>query len=317
VSTVRDDARRTLEKKRQAVTRAAEALARAKDELARAVDDLVELVSEVAIASGPSPSPASAKQKYFRYRRKVIGGMLSAGKSEDEIASALGVPVELVRADSTFRGSTTKALTPEETKSGGRPEDKAGVGDGSLEILARPLRFPPESREPGWKRKRVMELYLEGKARADIADELDMSRESVGSHIMALREQGLLPPVEMALREQGLLPPVESGPAPEPCPAVDEDVATDLEYEGDSIEDLRTEVIRQQAGQRSKAAQLATTTSLGHEHSVLVDRMGDGLASAVGSDHVHNVYRFVVGRANGHTHDLRVPSPVTPIDGKQ
>lgn len=116
-----------------------------------AVDDLIESVAEMTAALGmPVPSDRGAKMRSQHHRHIEIRDLLAEGKSDDEIAVALGVSVELVRSDITCikkleserAGRLTDLKVPE---SGDRLASQEGGGEGSRGVLARPPRFPPET----------------------------------------------------------------------------------------------------------------------------------------------------------------------------
>lgn len=318
MSTALDEIKREIEELKKKVALAEEernkVIAQADENLARAKKELEEFVAEVAATLGLRVhSERGAKIRSAHVRRRFVLEMLEAGKGEEEIAASLGVPLDLVQTDiAAIKKRTPSPENPEKTSDDASKDDGNDGDNGddeaddedvgvveSREATAgrtnRTLRQPPEANEHGWKRRRVLEMYREGKTRGEIAEELDVSRDCVGSHITALRSQGLLPDPSEASKNGDIS-------------ASEKDADDGRAYEGDSIIDLRAEVGRQQAGQRTKAARLDTTACLSHTHNVLVDRMGDGVAQKGEYDHEHKVYRFVVGRAKDHTHDLKIPS---------
>jgi len=110
------------------------------------------------------------------------------------------------------------------------------------------------------------------------------------------------------LRKDGLIQPrVPQQPA--------EDTAEPSEAEleggdgdgGSALDKLRGEVMRQQAGVRSKPVHLNTAITRSHVHRVIVDRMGDGSTQPDESKHVHRIYRFVMSQADGHSHGITIP----------
>ena len=163
--------------------------------------------------------------------------------------------------------------------------------------------MPPEDGKKGWKRERVLALHLEGKSKVDIASYMDISPESVSTHLSVLRRQGRLPSRGTSSSSDDL----QHHPAPSGEESSDDD------DDGDSVQDLREEVARQQGGDRNKTSRLAVVTHDEHEHVAVVDRMGDGQTTPDPTGHQHKIYRFVVGGALGedsvHRHGLLAKEP--------
>jgi DNA-binding transcriptional ArsR family regulator len=240
--------------------------------LAKARADVNAYVAKVAEALGlPNPAAREEKRQETLKLRKQIKDLLATGAKPDEVLSQVGGDREAVRAivDKLMGG----------TKDASKPQ----------------LRMSPEAGERGYKRDRVLALYLEGKTRTEIAEALDISKDSVNAHITQLRNAGKLP------KSEDGAPTASDGQQT----SGDEDGGDD----GDSLEDLRAEVARQQGGQRSKAARLAVIEHAGHGHAAVVDRMGDGVTQPDVTGHQHKVYRFVVGGTSGHQHGLLAKEP--------
>lgn len=305
-----------LAERRQRVTQLEEAHAKLleKSEVAvaearRLVDDYVAKIAE---ALGlPNPVAREAKRIETLRVRKQVWDLFKGGKLAEEIAAELGVELPVVE-EMVAKLKNRLAKSGQYGKDGGKDDEEGGEegGDendddrgekpGSPGASSRPLRLPPEAGRRGWKRERVRVLYLEGKTRGEIADELGIDKSSVGSHIFQLQRAGLLEKTDDS-------PPAGSQQGTEPEPAPDDD-------DGDSVQDLREEVARQQGGNRNQPARLPTTEVAEHDHVALVDRMGDGETVPDENGHRHKIYRFVVGGSRGegtevHRHGLLAKDP--------
>ena len=198
--------------------------------------------------------------------------------------------------------------------------DEEKIDEAEVKGSAQP---PPEpevpAASPTSKRDPVLQLSLQGKSVDEIAAALGMARTSVRSYQSWWRRRGELPPYQSAAPGPKGPDPVTPPAAPDSPPpaALDagddqepdaevEDAAATLEPSPATVDELRAEVDRQQAGQKSKTVFLATTRARKHDHQVKVDRFGDGNTVPDGSGHVHRVARFVVMTAHGHPHDLIV-----------
>lgn len=248
-----------LAEKRQKVKDCDQALAKAKAE----VD---AYVAKVAEALGlPNPVAREEKRQTTLAARKRVRSLLADGKTTAEI-------IDIVMAGegaSKFDAETIGEMVVKLQKPTGQ--------DATPE--SRPLRQAPESGERGYKRERIRQLFLEGKSRVEIAEELGIDKTNVNAHITQLRNSGKLP-------------------RPEDVAAAGDD------DDGDSIEDLREEVTRQQGGKRSAVARLSMIEQSGHVHVAVVDRMGDGVTQPDETGHQHRVCRFVLSMAAGHQHGL-------------
>lgn len=280
-----------------------EVVERSRRELEAARAGVDEYVAKIAEALGlPNPAHKLAKRLAAMRQNKKIRKLAAAGRSKPEIAADLGVGVQVV----------------EDVLGKGEDDDDEGDGEGNLgsgETGAanppggRSLRLPPESNKKGWKRERVRALFLEGKVPSEIADDMDISADSVRTHIAMLRRDGRLPLAGGA-----------SAPAPRAeAPGEPESGGEDEGGDGDGVDDLREEAARQQGGRRSRQVRLATTAEQArgeeddHEHVAAVDRMGDGVTVPDDTGHQHQIHRFVVGGAAGHRHGLlaKEPPPVS------
>lgn len=249
------------------------------DEAKGAVD---EYVSKIAAALGlPDPAARERRRQETILLTKTIKARMSEGASADEIVDSV---------------TTTSVSVGEETVRAiiSKLNGKRATGDDK----AKPLRLPPEAGEKGWKREKVRTMFLEGKTRGEIADALDTTKDCVNSHIAALRTSGRLPTGSI-------------GGAATPPPAQVDPTGLDGadDGDGDSLEDLRTEVARQQGGSRSKAATLAVSFFSDHDHTAVVDRMGDGVTQPDATGHQHRIFRFVSSVAAGHQHGLLAREP--------
>ena len=297
-----------LAERRQRVTQLEEAHARVVEkgeaavaEARRQVDDYVAKIAE---ALGlPNPVAREAKRMETLRLRKQVWDLHKAGKQSEEIAAELGVELAAVepvvaklRERMAKSGQYGRNGSEKGGENGGDDEDTGAGGSA-------PLRQPPGAGQKGYKRNRVRELYLEGRTRGEIADELDISKECVNSHLGALRRQGLI-------ESDGAEPPAGGAQPAGSTQEGDDDGGDD----GDSVQDLREEVARQQGGNRNQPARLPTTEVAEHEHVALVDRMGDGETVPDEGGHRHKVYRFVVGGSRGegtevHRHGLLAKEP--------
>lgn len=298
-TTVLEELRSEVSKSRKRVEECSERLARvrveaekameracskAEQELARAKKEHDDLVSRIAVELG-LPDPVARERKRLetlRHKRlrKKVAELLAQGKNVHEIHAELGLDRTAEQLD-----FLKKLISEVEGEKAAR--DVTGTG------ADKPLRLPPEAGQRGWKRERVRVLYLEGKSRSEIADELEIDKTCVGSHLNALVRAGRLS-LEKSPEKPG-----------EPAKRVGEG---DDSEAGDSLQDLRDEAARQQGGNRNKSVRLATTThsdeDADHDHAAVVDRMGDGVTVPDDTEHQHRVYRFVVGGAAGHRHGL-------------
>lgn len=262
-----------------------EVVARCQRELEQAQAEVSQYVGMIAEALGlPNPAVREAKRMETLRLRKLVKKLHATGQEAAEIAAKIGAPLEDVI--SIVDKIVAKQGGGDEGDSG-QPEEESG----KKPLPGKPLRLPPEAGQKGWKRERVRTLYLEGKVIGEVADAMDISKESVYTHINILRRLGRLP-----AKENGT--PTAPG-APRSPEADDGD-----DESGDSIADLREELARQQGGNRNAAGRMPTT--LGgeppHDHVAVVDRMGDGQTAPDETEHNHKVYRFVVGRNAGHGH---------------
>jgi transposase len=281
-----------------------EAVERSRRELEAARAGVDEYVAKIAEALGlPNPAHKLAKRLATMRLNKKIRKLAAAGRAIPEIAADLGVGVQVVEDVLRTGGDD-----------GGEGDDEgSGPGDGEAGTPGsseRPLRLPPESGQKGWKRERVRALFLEGKVPSEIADDMDISADSVRTHIAMLRRDGRLPP------RGGPSAPAPRAEAPgEPASGGEDEGG-----EGDGIDDLREEAARQQGGQRSRQVRLATTAEQArgeeddHEHVAAVDRMGDGVTVPDDTGHQHKIHRFVVGGAAGHRHGLLAKEPPASAD---
>ena len=221
---------------------------------------------------------------------------------------------------SAIPGSATRASGPpgSATRASGPPGSATRVSD------------PPGSATRSFKRSEVLRLFLDGRSRTEISDELRVSMASVYQHLSQLRKEGRLLSVEHEPEghepegqdpeghnpeSNGLeTPTLSSSNAQEAAALIgvqhgdgDDDSDGRGRGGGDSILALRAEVALQQAGVRSAPAHFVTTAVNGHFHKVVVDRMGDGSTQPDSTGHGHRFYRFVSSQTNKHVHDLLVP----------
>lgn len=301
-----------LAERRQRVTQLEEAHAKllekseaAVAEARRLVDDYVAKIAE---ALGlPNPVAREAKRIETLRVRKQVWDLHKAGRQAEEIAAELGVELPVVE-EMVAKLKNRLAKSGQYGKDGGKDgeeggeenDDGGGEDGGSSGVGNRPLRLSPEAGRKGWKRERVRVLYLEGKTRGEIADELGIDKSSVGSHIFQLQRAGLLAKTDDS-------PPAGTQQGTESESASDDD-------DGDGVQDLREEVARQQGGDRNQPARLPTTEVAEHDHVALVDRMGDGETVPDEGGHRHKIYRFVVGGSRGegtevHRHGLLAKEP--------
>jgi transposase len=288
--------RSTIEGLQEELAARRERVTRCEQELAAARSDESEYVSKIAAALGlPNPAARETRRQETLALRKRVRELLDRGVFPPQIAVELKISQEEV--NEVF----TKIRGRKKRSTGGQPaggKEDEGDGDGGRDLGGAPLRLPPESGKKGWKKERALALYLEGKTTGEIADAIDSSRASVYVYISQLRREGRLPKLGQNDVPAGGEPesPDEEGEAGE---AGDEE-------SGDSVEDLRAEVARQQGGSRTKPAYLAVVAHHGedgaHEHVAVVDRMGDGVTRSDDTKHQHKVYRFVVGQNAGHGH---------------
>jgi DNA-binding CsgD family transcriptional regulator len=265
-----------------------EAVERASLELNKAIADVDQYVAKIAETLGlPNPTVLEAKRQETLLLRKQVKGLYKEGKTTVEIAAALGIGVEVV--DPIYNKISSSYSKKDEIASSASEPSPAD----------KPLRMPPGAGQKGWKQARVLALYLDGKTKGEIADELDISKESVSTHLSVLRRLGKLP---SAGEESG---PKSLGGEPAGGFEPDDDL-----NDGDSLSDLREEVARQQEGQRGKAVRFATAIHDDHDHVAKVDRLGDGQTEPDVTGHQHKIYRFAVGNTAGHDHGLLAKEPV-------
>lgn len=277
-----------------------EAVERARKDLERARAGVDQYVAMIAEALGlPNPTAREARRIETLRLKKRARDLLQVGRSTSEIATELGISMEI--AEEIVAKIRKRAARCE---GGEEPEEEIPPDEPPGPPAARPLRLPPEAGQKGWKRERVRVLVLEGKTVDEIADSMDISADSVRTHIAGLRKDGLLPPSSRGRSPGSADPPREAPP----------DSSQDGGG-GDSLEDLRAEIARQQGGQRGRQARLATTSVAiegdedEHEHVAVLDRMGDGVTVPDETGHQHRVYRFVVGGSAGHRHGLLAKEP--------
>ena len=271
----------------------AERIRQGEEAIAEARRQVDDYVAKIAESLGlPNPAAREAKRQETLRLRKQVQALARRGKEISEIAAELGVESEVVAPIYAKIADKMRA-------SGSRGRD--GAGDSGGEDGSQ-LRLPPEAGQKGWKRERVRVLHWEGKTRGEIAKALDISKECVGAHITALRVQGRLEPAGSSTT---LGDPPSSG---------SEDSQDDGADDGDSVQDLREEVTRQQGSSRTKAARLQAAEHDEHAHVAAVDRMGDGVTVPDESGHQHKIYRFVLGGARSegqdvHRHGLLAKEP--------
>jgi hypothetical protein len=245
--------------------------------LAKARQDLDAYRTQIGEALGlrVPRSPGDGMRKASA-RRKQIREMVKAGKTAEQIIEETGLPAELVKND--VERVRDKPLWQDEADE--VEELPPPPAQRRAPCVTTPEPAPPRQ---GTKAERVLELVKAGRNAKQIAGELDTSTQAVYVHISSLRKEGLLPPVGET--------------------AEDDDDAQDG---GDNIDLLRAEVQRQQAGQRGKGVNFATSEASGHTHRVITDRMGDGVTQPDTTSHQHRVYRFVMSRAAGHAHGVKL-----------
>ena len=256
----------------------AERIRQGEEAIAEARRQVDDYVAKIAAALGlPNPAAREAKRQETLRLRKQVQALARRGKEISEIAAELGVESEVVAPIFAKIADKMRA-------SGSRGRD--GAGDGGGEDGSQ-LRLPPEAGQKGWKR-----------------EALDISKDCVGAHITALRAQGRLEPAGSSTTPGD---PPSSG---------SEDSQDDGADDGDSVQDLREEVTRQQGSSRTKAARLQAAEHDEHAHVAVVDRMGDGVTEPDESGHQHKIYRFVLGGArlegqDVHRHGLLAKEPET------
>lgn len=281
----REKPRSTIDELRAELASRRERVACCEQELVAAKIAVDQYVAKIAEALGlPNPVAREAKRIETLKLRKRVHELSEEGKTIHEIAVELAAPADVVSRMVAKIRSRKEGVVPDGNENG---EEGEAVGSGKSG--GRPLRLPPEAGQRGWKRERVLALFLDGQTRTEIAEELDINVTAVNSHLNALRAQGRLPPAD----EDSAAPGDERGQEDD---------------EGDSVQDLREEVARQQEGQRGKAVFLVTTHG-DHDHVAKVDRLGDGHTEPDDSGHQHKIYRFVVGQIAGHGHGLLAKKP--------
>lgn len=212
-----------------------------------------------------------------------------------EVTGSLGIPNLLEREEKRQAANRLRKQVYKLVLEGKTDEEILAATGAAPELLER-VRSKGKSSEPdapsigrsGTRREQIRQRYLEGKAIGEIAEELGISKDNARVQVAALKRQG-------RLEERS-----EDVPATEGGKDADE---TD-DDDGDSIEDLREEVARQQGGKRSAVARLPAIEASGHGHVAVVDRMGDGVTKPDETGHQHRVYRFVLSMADGHQHGL-------------
>jgi len=256
-------------------------IGKAEAALGKAKREAESFVATVAQALG-LPNPTAAREA--KIRRKRVRELVAEGKTETEIAAELGVPLDTVTAD--------VARLSQREKGNAEGDDGAELEEG----------------QRGWKRDQVRRLMLEGKSQPEIAEKLGIPRTSVNAHVTQLRLKGKLPPAGAESRRGEHDDDADEEEEPVVHRSPPSTSAVPASVVGHSVEALRNEATRQQAGQRAKAVKLIAGVHNGHTHRVLVDRMGDGCTQSDDTGHVHKVYRFVVAVGAGHQHGLKVPT---------
>jgi hypothetical protein len=271
----------------------AQAAERGKIELEAARREVDQYVAKIAEALGlPNPATREAKRLETLKIKRDVRELVKRGIPISQMAEELGLSEEVLLP---IVDKVSRKVKP--TRSSKENDEPAEGG-----IPGKPPRLPPEAGQKGWKRKKVLELYLAGKTNGEIADALDITKECVYQHVRLLKIAG---DISGDSRPSG----GAAAEAPEGDEEAEESEGADQDDDGDTVQDLREEVARQQDGQRTKAARLCTTHHGDHDHSVLVDRMGDGQTMPDQTGHDHKVYRFVVGKNAKHGHGLLAKEP--------
>jgi hypothetical protein len=287
---------------------------RAQGRLEAARADLREYQGKIAEALGlPNPHAREAARLATLERKRRVRELLDAGETEEEICAALSIEPSEARAIVTKIEGQREKLVSARRSVPARGEDDAGE---DVPGEAPAGRMPPGSGKRGWKRQRVLDLYRAGIAAGktrkqlceEIAEEIDITPTSVSTHLSVLRASG-----ELDVAEAG----VAGRPASSDEARGDGDGDGDGDEDGDdgdSVDDLKVEVFRQQGGQRGKTVRLPTTIAGEdeHEHVACLDRMGDGVTAPDEHGPQHRIYRFVMQAMGGHRHGLlakEAPSP--------
>jgi DNA-binding NarL/FixJ family response regulator len=264
---------------------------KAQEALDRAKEELAQYKAKIAEALGlPTLKNHSDRLRAAHARRRQVKELLGQGKGAEEIAAALGLPLVLIESDVeklSAKGAATKAEAQGELQEDEAPQPPP-----------RPHRELRQVGSTASKADRVFELVKAGKNAKQIAVELDNTIQAVYAHICALRKEGRLPPVG----ESRSAAADTTSPASAESAGDDDSEADD----GPNLDTLRAEVQRQQAGQRGKGVNFATSEASGHTHRVITDRMGDGITQPDATGHQHRVYRFAMSRMAGHAHVLTV-----------
>ena len=281
-----------------------------------------------ARAAHPVPTPEAPDGK-----REIARKLALAGKSLDAIAVAIGVSRVLARAH-------VNALK----RQGKLPADLPGLGLTKQVTItdapnAKPRKPPPAPSRP--REDLVLELARDGKKAKAIAEDLDISLQTVYVHLASLRRQGKLPPVEReapppfaptgrhtqttstptdapkeAPRPAQAAPPPVSPPS-QPTNAAPANAAqqTPSAIQGDpaGIVALRFEAARQCRENKTPAGPVLLMTTLAgnknvrrHAHRAKLDRIGEGVTQPDETGHQHRVFRFVVQELD-HGHALTMP----------
>jgi DNA-binding CsgD family transcriptional regulator len=275
----------------------------------------------------PAPHLPAADQPQRGDKRELARKLASAGKSLDIIASALGVSRSSARTHVwalKHQGKLPRDLPGLELKRKGRlPQSPPG-----LELSPpprKPARQPERPRE-----EQVFELTKQGKKANAIAEQLDVSQQTVYVHLASLRRQGRLPALTRDATPAnsgatGRSGQATSTPTPEPkeAPRASQAVppATPPEPQtppdgqpttrGSKIEDLRAYAVRQCRVNGTPAGPVTFLVTTGgkpaHVHRAKVNRMGDGKTERDDTGHHHEVSRFVLREAFAHDHALMLP----------
>jgi hypothetical protein len=248
-------------------------------------------------------TPFAELQEEIEKRRKAVG---QAKEALDQTVERMKAKVVAAQQElDAFIAQVRSALgLKAPAKPGPKPKAPTKQGldafiaqvRGTLGPKAPKAADPPPQESSGpppelSRAERVRLLYNEGKSVKEMAAALETTNQAIYQHLSTLRSKGLIQP-----REPASPPQPETASDGEPAPYVGAG--------GMSIPALREEVSRQQNGHRNKAVLLKTTVCQGHQHVVLVDRMGDGQTTPDDSGHSHKIYRFVASQTAGHGHQL-------------